>query len=108
MQMQIGVFIPTKRVLIRGYMYEMGVWFHLGWSHDGDWSTAYKDGCPLISETWTSTTGSYGPYPGIHYGKDMTPGTPNIADVLFDESYIWEEEKPEAVFTLLYYGSGLH
>ena len=82
----------------------MGVWFHLGWSHGGDLTTAYKDGCPLLTRTWQNMGQNWNTYP-LYYGWDNIQ---EFAEAYFDESYLWEEEKPEVVFTLLYYGSGIY
>ena len=79
--------------------FELGVWFHAGWTYYNDVTTVYKDGCLVKKKTTWLNDGSPPPNEdGVLFGSQSNI---NI-DLELDEFYIWEAKKPAIVFNVLY------
>ena len=99
---QIHVRFPDagqSRWLYSRYDFELGEWFHIGWSYYNEVSTDYKDGC-LHEKTseWSDDVFASPINAGILFGSHDDIDI----DMQLDEVYFWDVRKPAVVFSALY------
>ena len=91
--------VGQSRKLYNNIEFELGEWFHIGWSYYNEVSTGYRDGC--LHEK----TSNWNPDPydnpinaGILFGSQDDIDI----DLQIDEVYFWDVRKPASVFSVLY------